>query len=462
MLFPSYVFIFIFAPAVLTTYWLIRNDRLRKLWLAIASYIFYAYWDWRFSSLLLIITIVNYAAALQIVKSADRKTRRRWLIFTCIVNLGILGFFKYYMLFAATLNHAIGWFSVGQLLPEWTIILPIGVSFFTFQAMSYSIDVYRGDVEPARDFIEFAAYKALFPQLIAGPIVRYIEVVDTFRSLPKKISTENINLGFYYFSLGLIRKVLIADRIARYTDPMFLGYSALLPLESWIAIIGYSLQLYYDFSGYSLMAIGLGHFLGFTFPQNFNSPYQAVSISDFWRRWHMTLSRWLRDYLYIPLGGRNNRAIALAVTMFLGGLWHGAAWTFVAWGIYHAILLELHHRLKNFKWIPRNVIWARFGTFMLVTIGWVFFRPPTFEVSFVMLGKMFDLPGLFQQISVNPKLVLVILIALVWEMCYPNAVEIVRVRKLNPQKYWIFVLAVLTTLCILQLSYSGPFLYFQF
>jgi alginate O-acetyltransferase complex protein AlgI len=462
LLFPTYIFVFLFGPVTIAGYWFIQNDRAKKLWLTVASYIFYGYWDWRFSSLLLIVTVVNYYAGLQIVKGFSRSVRRNWLIAACVVNLGILGFFKYFMLLAASLNQVAAWFGGGHILPGWTIILPIGISFFTFQAMSYVIDVYRGDVEPTGDFITFAAYKSLFPQLIAGPIVRYREIAETLRSLPKRISNEDLNLGFYYFSMGLIQKVLIADRIAMYINPMFLEYRELLPLQTWAAIIGYSLQLYYDFSGYSLMAIGLGHFLGFTFPQNFNSPYKAVSISDFWRRWHMTLSRWLKDYLYIPLGGRENRAIALAVTMLLGGLWHGPSWTFAAWGAYHAILLELHHHLKNFKWIPRNVIWARFGTFMLATIGWVFFRPPTFEVSFTMLGKMFNIPGLFQSVVLNPKLVIVILIAIVWEMFFPNAVEIVRIRKAGPKKYWRFVLAVLTTLCILQFANSGPFLYFQF
>lgn len=462
MLFPSYVFVFLFAPVTIFGFWLLKNDRIRRLWLTIASYVFYGYWDWRFSFLLLIATAVNYAASLKMDAEKVQSKRKFWLVLALIANLGMLGFFKYYMLLAASANTLFGWFGGANILPAWTIVLPIGISFFTFQSMSYSIDVYRKDLEPTRDFIAFAAYVALFPQLIAGPIVRFKEIAETMKNLPKRITNENLNLGFYYFSLGLVRKVLVADRIAVYIDPMFLEYQSMRPIEAWVAIIGYSLQLYFDFSGYSLMAIGLGHFLGFKFPQNFNSPYKAVSISDFWRRWHMTLSRWLRDYLYIPLGGRNNRFIALAVTMLLGGLWHGAAWTFMVWGAYHAVLLELHHHLKRFKWIPRNVIWARFGTFMLVTIGWVFFRPPTFEISFAIFRKMFDIPGLFQAVHIDFQLLAIILIALVWEMGFPNAVEVVRIKKVGPKKLWGYTLGLLTTICVLYFSQAGPFLYFQF
>jgi D-alanyl-lipoteichoic acid acyltransferase DltB (MBOAT superfamily) len=210
------------------------------------------------------------------------------------------------------------------------------------------------------------------------------------------------------------------------------------------------------------MAIGLAYLLGFEFPQNFNSPYKATSISDFWRRWHMTLSRWLKDYLYIPLGGRNNRAIALAATMLLGGLWHGAEWTFVAWGAYHAILLELHHHLKQVPWLPKNKVWAQIGTFLLVTIGWVFFRPPTFHASWTILTKMFNIPGLFQASPVNFGLVLFIVVAGSIAMLAPNVVELIRVKKAPLERKWAIIIGILTAACILFLSEPTPFLYYQF
>jgi alginate O-acetyltransferase complex protein AlgI len=260
----------------------------------------------------------------------------------------------------------------------------------------------------------------------------------------------------------LIKKVLIADRLAYFVDPMFTAYAQLKPAEAWLAMVGYSLQLYFDFAGYSLMAIGLAYFLGIHFPQNFNSPYKAVSISDFWRRWHMSLSSWLRDYLYIPLGGRKNRFAALTITMFLGGMWHGVSWTFAAWGLYHGLLLQIHHSLKNVPWIPRNEVWARIGTFILVTIGWVFFRPPNFGVTAAFFSKMFNVPGLFQPITIHPGFLILIAIALAWAMLAPNAVELVHVKQVEPKKSWAIILGVLAAICILLLSQTGPFLYFQF
>jgi alginate O-acetyltransferase complex protein AlgI len=457
MLFPSVIFIFVFAPIAIGGYWFIGNDRVRRLWLTAASYVFYGYWDWRFCSLLLVSTAVDYLAGLRIAASDVPAVRRAWLIVSLCANLGLLGFFKYYMLLAATANHVAGWFGAVSVLPGWEIILPIGISFFTFQSMSYTLDIYRRQIDPTHDFIEFAAYVSLFPQLVAGPIVRYRWICDRLRNLPK-----HLNLGLFFFTVGLIKKVLIADRIAYYIDPMFTDYLQLQPVEAWLSMIGYSLQLYFDFAGYSLMAIGLGHLLGFQFPQNFNSPYQAVSISDFWRRWHMTLSSWLRDYLYIPLGGRNNRLVALGLTMLLGGLWHGAYWTFLVWGAYHAVLLQLHHLLKRVPWIPRNVVWARIGTFILVTVGWVFFRPPNFTVSMTLLGKMFDVPGLFTHATPQPGLIGIVALALAWAMLAPNAVELITVRKAEPRLSWAIVLGFLGAVCVLLLSETGPFLYFQF
>lgn len=453
---------FVFAPITITGYWLLTNDKIRRLWLTVASYIFYGYWDWRFTSLMLFTSTVNYIAGLQIASSDTLPRKRFWLIFSLVGSLGLLCYFKYFMLLLSTINTAAGVFGAGHVIEVPNIILPIGISFFTFQAMSYTIDIYRDEIDPTTDFIEFTCYVALFPQLIAGPIVRYRWIMDTLRNLPKKLSVENLNVGLFYFTLGLVKKVLIADRIAYYIDPMFASYQGLAPIEAWLAILGYSLQLYFDFSGYSLMAIGLGHLLGFKFPQNFNSPYKAISASDFWRRWHISLSTWLRDYLYIPLGGRDNRAIALAVTMLLGGLWHGAAWTFMLWGAYHAVALELHHHLKKVPFFPRNRVWAQIGTFLMVTVGWVFFRPPTFEASLTILTKMFNFPGLFQSVTLQPALIGLIVVSMLWAMVAPNGVELIRERRIELTPAWGISLGILTAVCVLLSRESGPFLYFQF
>lgn len=462
MLFPTPIFIFVFAPLAIAGFWLIKNNLLRRLWITIASYIFYGYWDWSFTTLMLACTVANFFSARLISRAESLSRKRFWLVIALVLSLGLLFYFKYFMLILHSINGIYGLAGAGEFIEVWDIILPIGISFFTFQALSYTIDVYRGKVEPTDDFIEFAAFVSLFPQLIAGPIVRYSEICVTLRNLPKKITGDNLNLGFLCFTTGLIKKVLIADRIAYYIDPMFLDYQNLTPLEAWLAMFGFSFQLYFDFAGYSLMAIGLGYLLGFEFPQNFNSPYKAVSISDFWRRWHMTLSRWLRDYLYIPLGGRDNRAVSLAVTMLLGGLWHGAEWTFLVWGAYHAILLELHHHLKRFPWIPKNKAWAQIGTFILVTIGWVFFRPRNFGESWTILSKMFDIPGLFQNFNVNPALLFFLVLAALISMLAPNIVELVRVRRVTLQRKWAITIGVFTVLSILLLSETSPFLYYQF
>jgi alginate O-acetyltransferase complex protein AlgI len=471
MLFPSTIFIFGFAPIAILGYWLIKGDKWRRAWLTLASYFFYAYGSrlflgynaWMLVILLLVSSLVDYFAGLGMATNDDNpRIRRRWFLSSIVVSLSFLGFFKYYMLISGTIDNAIvhlGWVDI---FPRWEIILPIGISFFTFNSMSYAIDVYRRDVKPTRDIIEYSTFIALFPHLIAGPIVRYRQICDTLRDLPKRFTNEHLNLGLFFFGLGLVKKVLIADRIAYYINPMFADYMQLKPVEAWLAMFGYSLQLYFDFAGYSLMAIGLAQLLGIHFPQNFNSPYRAVSISDFWRRWHMSLSSWLKDYLYIPLGGRDNRFIALTLTMFLGGLWHGPNWTFAAWGLYHGILLQLHHMLKNVPWIPRNPVYARIGTFLLVSIGWVFFRSPNFGIAMSLFGKMFDIPGLLQPVTLQPALVIGVIVAMAWAMLAPNAWELVRDRQVEPRRSWAVALGILSAICILLLSETGPFLYFQF
>ncbi len=434
----------------------------RLIWLTAASYFFYGYWDWRFSFLLLFITVVNYFVGKALGKTESKPHRKLLLIISLVSNLGLLGFFKYFGFLTDSINDLIGWFGHPAVFPGWHIILPIGISFYTFQSLSYTIDVYWRKVEPTDSLIELMAFVSLFPQLVAGPIVRYSEICKTLRNLPTKLKIENINMGLFFFLFGLVQKVLVADRIAYYIDPLFSDYIHLSPGEAWIAILGYGLQIYFDFSGYSLMAIGLGHMMGFKFPQNFNSPYQAISIGDFWHRWHISLSSWLRDYLFFPVAGRTGPYFALVITMLLGGLWHGAGWTFVIWGAIHGFFLVGHHLFHKAKWVPRNRGWSRFATFFVATFAWVFFRPTSFEMSATMIKEMFNIGSFLKPVNVPTVSLFLILAAFLWTQLTPDPYELVYKRKTKPKLWWMILLAFFGGVCLLLLSETGPFLYYQF
>ncbi|MCX6646305.1 MAG: hypothetical protein NTY09_08110 [bacterium] len=467
MLFPTTIFIFLFGPITIVGYWLIKNDKLRRIWILVASYVFYGWWDPRFIVLLWISTLVTYFGGLKVFTTTDPVIRKRWFLFALCADLGMLLFFKYAMLLMGTWNVFIHWVGVGPAFPAYTIILPIGISFFTFQTMSYTIDVYRRKLDASNDLLQYATFVALFPQLIAGPIVRYSEISATLKNLPKKLTNEYLNLGLFYFTVGLAKKVLIADRIAYFIDPMLTNYQNLTSSEAWIFILGFTVQIYFDFAGYSLMAIGLGYLIGFVFPQNFNSPFKAVSVSDFWRRWHMSLSSWLRDYLYIPLGGRDRRALALTVTMLLGGLWHGPEWTYLCWGAWNAIGLELHHRFKPLKYFPRNKVYAQIGMYFFFATSLVFFAPKNLGQTWVFFTKMLSLKILAGDIfyghgDIPGSLLFILAVGLGWGMLGPNMVELVRERKAKPKPIWAVVVGILGAICILFLSETGPFLYWQF
>lgn len=331
VVFPTIEFAAFFV-VVLTLSWLLMpHPRLWKPFIIAASYFFYGYADIRFTLLLASVTIINQTAALAIGRWHDK----RILIAAIVADLGLLGWFKYYSFFTLQVDHALKNVGFGMPLPLLQVALPVGISFYTFQAISYVTDVWRGTIKPVRS-IDFAVYQSFFPHLIAGPIVRASEFVPQLATPrdPRKVEATR---AFFLISGGLIKKVVIADLLAtRLVDPVFNTPGQHSALETLVAIYGYSIQIYCDFSAYTEMAIGLALLLGFRFPDNFNRPYTALSLQDFWRRWHMTLSRWLRDYLYISLGG-NRKGVRktyrnLALTMLLGGLWHGAAWTFVIWG----------------------------------------------------------------------------------------------------------------------------------
>jgi alginate O-acetyltransferase complex protein AlgI len=387
MVFNSSVFLFAFLPVVFTLFWLSRSKRQRYAVLAVSGYVFYGYWDWRFCTLLFFSSLVSFTAGIMIGRAGSRRAARAWMVASVAVDLCVLGFFKYYNFLAANLARV----APEAALPVLHVVLPIGISFYTFHTISYIVDVAAGRVQPTHDLLEYLAYVSLFSQLVAGPIVRFREIEDDLERIDGPPRGDDMARGLGVFVVGLAKKAIVADCIAGWIDPMLAVPDSLSLAGAWLAALGYALQLYYDFSGYSDMAVGLGLLFGLHIPQNFNAPYRAVGIADFWRRWHMSLSRWLRDYLYIPLGGnRKGEArtyLNLLVTMLLGGLWHGANWTFVVWGAYQGILLALG-KLLGPVLAPLPEALRRAGTFVLVVLGFVVFRSTDLAMAGSWLAKM--------------------------------------------------------------------------
>lgn len=398
MLFPTITFAVFFA-VVLSGNWLLMRRPRRWLWFMLgASWFFYGWWDYRFVLLLLASSVVNHLLAHRIEACISRRASRRWLILSVAFNLGVLGFFKYYGFFvssAESLLHSLG---LRAELPLLQIVLPVGISFFTFQAMSYVVDVHRKRI-PATDLLKFSVYLAFFPQLVAGPIVRAAEFLPQLRR-PRDPNQVDASRGFRLIGGGMFKKVVIADTLAtRLVDPVFSAPDNFSSPEILLAVYGYAAQIYCDFSAYSDIAIGCALLMGFRFPDNFRSPYLARSFRDFWRRWHMTLSRWLRDYLYISLGGSRTRGWLtyrnLMLTMLLGGLWHGASWMFVIWGALHGFWLAAERWLRERR-PPGQAgeagllrVWAqRFFVFHLVCLAWIFFRSESMTTVGEILGGL--------------------------------------------------------------------------
>lgn len=467
MLFNSYEFLFLFLPLVLLGYYVVLPKRWRLGFLSLASYVFYGWWDYRFCSLMFLTTVVDYVAALGIHRSRTTVGRRGWLLVSVGSGLALLGFFKYYGLFAHTGNGLASWLngSPVKVLPELQLILPIGISFYTFHSMSYAIDVYRGVVTPARSFVNFACFVSLFTQLVAGPIIRYRDLAEQL--IERTHTLEKVARGLAFLVLGLVKKVIVADGVASLVTLVFADAQPGL-LASWAGILAYTVQIYFDFSGYSDMAVGLGYLFGFQIAQNFNSPYQAESVTDFWRRWHMSLSTWLRDYLYIPLGGSRlgvrRTYINLFLTMLLGGLWHGANWTFVVWGGYHGVLLALERAFGGRAATGRfSPLLRRAVTFLLVMIGWVFFRCDTVSQALSLLGGLIGLHGwgvdlLRTQADAIALVMLPIGLAVAWFL--PNTWQL-RYRF----TWWeclLLVVALVICVMVILVNSSSPFLYFQF
>lgn len=463
MLFNSEIFLFLFLPIAYVVFWLLRTKRQRYVWLAITGYLFYAGWDWKFCFLMLFSTIVSYTTGLLLLREDWTERQRRYvLVVPVTVDLLLLGFFKYANFTLSSLAGLSALFGHSVPVRHLDIVLPIGISFYTFHTISYVVDCYRRVVKPTRDFWEFASYVSLFSQLVAGPIVRFRQIesdLDQIDSIPRR---KYIDIGCSYFVIGMCQKVLLADLIAVVIDPALAHYGQLGTVTSWACLLGYSYQLYFDFAGYSNMAVGLGYLFGIHIPQNFNTPYKADSIADFWRRWHISLSSCLRDYLYIPLGGsRGGVALVyrnLLLTMLIGGLWHGANWTFVAWGAYHGGLLCLNRAFEA-EWERIAAPVRRSITFVLVIVGWVLFRSTNFDMARVLLGKMFWIEP-SAGFTAFPTLLALLLVAFLFAHFGKNTFEMTHVWGLGMR----CVLFVALVLCVIRIvTWQGsPFLYFQF
>ena len=468
MLFNTPIF-FVFFVVFLLIYGLILTQKRPKLYfILVASLVFYGAWNYRFIPLLVGSSIIDYYLALAIGAAPTLKRKKLLLAASVAMNLGILGLFKYADFVLVSVSDFLQVFGVEASLPTLSWVLPVGISFYTFQSLSYTIDVYRGDMAPRKGLMHFTTALAFFPQLVAGPILRAREILPQFHSLP--IPTwDGARHGFLLITSGLIKKT-IADLLAIPAAVLFEADGPVSLIETWTGVLAFAGQIYGDFAGYTDMAIGLALVIGFKIPPNFNLPYFARSPVDFWRRWHISLSSWLRDYLYISLGGRNSRFRNVMITMLLGGLWHGAAWTFVAWGFFHGIIITATHflgRLKVFagfvgsksRWLT-VLKWAI--TFYLVLLGWVLFRANSIESAFEILANMHMFSGLPSPGPVASRIALATVIAVIL-MHLQDWFVIARGTAFE-RKRWVFwpVLIFLHGLCLLIGEPSSEFIYFQF
>lgn len=473
MVFSTTIFLFLFLPAFLLGYYALPF-RWRSAWILLASYIFYAWWRVDFLALIIATTLWSYLSGRVIAGSLERAPRRAKTVLALGVcgNLGVLAYFKYFNFGVESLNALLETLGASS-LSAWEVILPIGISFYVFQATSYLIDIYRKDAPPATNFLDLAAFIALFPQLIAGPILRYKNLSHQFKA--RTHSFSKFSEGSLRFMVGFSKKVLIADSVALIANAVFSQANPSMA-DAWLGALAYTVQLYFDFSGYSDMAIGLGLMMGFRFIENFNYPYISQSITEFWRRWHISLSSWLRDYLYIPLGGnrkgRRRTYVNLMMVMLLGGLWHGAAWTFVLWGAWHGGWLILERFLGKRKlWRPLPAWFTMPRTLLLVIVGWVVFRAPDLTAAQDIYAGMLGRHGLALSDQLSWQLssmslvslglgLLLVYLAPLWSTLLP------RLPKTRQQQLVHIQLAVIPIFCfsvmrLIAESFS-PFLYFQF
>ena len=473
MLFNSLTFV-VFFSVVVCLYWSIRGWQLRKNLLVVASYIFYGAWNPPFAALLFGTTAMDFWLGRQMARVHERKSRRRWLVASVCMNLSMLGFFKYGNFLLQNFQWLLARIGIIYHPPHLDILLPVGISFYTFHSLSYTLDIYRGVLQPTRSLRDFVLAVSFFPQLVAGPIVRAGDFLPQLLR-PPTLKTGQFLWGLMLMTVGLFEKVVLADTLLSGSADRIFGYPGpLVALDSWIGVLAFAGQIFFDFAGYSACAIGAALMLGFHLKDNFRFPYAAIGFSDFWRRWHISLSTFLRDYLYIPLGGnqvRPRRAAAnLVIVMFLGGLWHGAAWTFVVWGLLHGSYLVMERVVRvccaHRPALNNPVGWAIGGvaTFIAVCIAWVFFRAPDFTVASRMLAGMFG--GHIHGDAILPTReilqVALVVCGMVVTHCLlrDSSIEIAVTR--SPRWAVTAVWALMACAIVLTQGNSNAFIYFQF
>lgn len=474
MLFCSRQFL-IFYAAVLGLYWALRW-RAARVWLLLAaSFYFYACWNRWLALLIAASSTVDYGLALLMQASTGPLRRRALLAISITANLTLLTYFKYANFFLESLASLLRAAGIPGSLPTLSVLLPVGISFYTFEAINYVVDVYRGRVQAERNLAHFLLFITFFPHLVAGPIVRACDFLPQIRR-PKRFSWLRAHVGTQYVLMGLCKKMVVADHLAQFVDPVFAAPEHYGSLATWCAVIAYSLQIYCDFSGYSDMAVGTAHLLGYKLTKNFNLPYLAANISEFWRRWHISLSTWLRDYVFVPLGGsrgsESRTSRNLLITMLLGGLWHGASWTFVVWGLLHGMLLVGQRTFRG--WCRRSPRWdwalsqpagtaARVAvTFACVSCCWVLFRATSFSVAATVLGKLVSYqPGLAAPLPVDSLLALTAAVA----GCHALAARRQCLQWLNRLPAPVLGIGQAVALSVAFLLAPGTdqtFIYFQF
>ena len=475
MLFNSIDFA-IFLPIVFILYWFVTNKKLQlqNVLLVVASYIFYGWWDWRFLSLILFSTLVDYYVGINLHKTEKQKSRKQLLWISIIANIGLLVFFKYFNFFVDNFVTAFTFFGFNIPTNSLNIILPVGISFYTFQTLSYTIDIYRKKLEPTHSFIQFAAFVSFFPQLVAGPIERAKNLLPQF-NVKRIFNSEFALSGFYLIIWGLFKKVVVADNCAFFVNQIFDGAATYSSLELFTGAILFGFQIYGDFSGYSDIAIGIARLFGFSLMVNFSFPYFSRDIAEFWRRWHISLSTWFRDYVYIPLGGSRGsswqRIRNVFIIFLVSGFWHGANWTFIVWGALHALLflplllvkknrVFVNNSKMTLKQIPKVIL-----TFLFVSLVWIFFRADTISAAFHYLGNIFSFEDASMKIFYASSKSLLFTVISVTGILIMLLFEFLSVQKNKKEVELSSYLAIFIAILIVFMGvFKNPsdFIYFQF